>query len=162
MDRYIHRSHPVPDYSVQLFSIHIGQRDIVACEERQPRIIILEIQGIPHPFRKLIDKAKQTFIRTVSGPGNQRVFKFKTQIFIFIFLDFYFPDLTILFLDFHEKTRVCCDKPVIEYICYLLTVHSQQQISRLDTCIHCCTVWLDLVDDDASFHLRSHLKKAVF
>ena len=50
----------------ELIVIHIRQGDIVAHHHAQPPVIILDIQRIPHAFRKLVDKTEQAVIAAMA------------------------------------------------------------------------------------------------
>ena len=53
--------------------VEIGEGDVVAVEERQPEVVILDVEAPPHPLRQLVDEAKHALVgagRNLPSPGR--------------------------------------------------------------------------------------------
>ncbi len=59
MDRDIQRAQPLGDDPRQVLIGHVRKCHIVAMQEREAVVVVLEIQRLPHPRRKLLDETKQ-------------------------------------------------------------------------------------------------------
>ena len=71
----INRLHAVGDDALYILVTHIGKGHIIALQKRKPGIIVLEIQGIPHALRQLIDKTEDTFIAAGTIIVHHAIFK---------------------------------------------------------------------------------------
>ena len=54
----------------------VGEGDIVAHEEAEPGIVILEVEGIPAPGGHLVHEAEQTVVGTWSGESLEAMRRF--------------------------------------------------------------------------------------
>ena len=64
---------------LQLPGREIRQGDIIPLEEAETGVVILEIQGLPHPPGQLIDEAEHAFVHAGPGPVHQVGLKVQTQ-----------------------------------------------------------------------------------
>ena len=52
----------ISDDPLKFVIAHIGEGHIVSLKKTEPGIIVLEIQGFPHPRRHLVNKAENTLV----------------------------------------------------------------------------------------------------
>ena len=68
--------------AVDLPLAEVGKCDIVAKQEGEPLIIILEIQGLPHTRGELVDKAEHAVVGTAVFFVAEISFKIAAERFI--------------------------------------------------------------------------------
>ncbi|PYM06608.1 MAG: hypothetical protein DMD82_08270, partial [Candidatus Rokuibacteriota bacterium] len=61
--RHVERRQALVDDPPERGLVQIGQRDVVAVEEREPVVIVLHVEAPPHTSRKLVDEAEHTLVR---------------------------------------------------------------------------------------------------
>src|SRR3989441_6131962 len=48
----VERREPLLDDALERRLVEIGERDVVAVEERQPEVVVLDVEAPPHPLRE--------------------------------------------------------------------------------------------------------------
>ena len=130
LKRHIDGRKVIFDHTFNIFLAHIGQCNIISLQERKSGIIILEIQRFSHAWRHLIDKTEHTVIAAGTVIIHQAILEFDSKIFIVVFLDFKFPELTIGF--FYQKFYIFIihEITIIKDVLHRLVVDLCQYISR--------------------------------
>ena len=136
----------IADDPVNVMIRHVGQCDIVSLQKAEPRVIVMKIQGIPHPRRHLINKAEDAAVFTGAVLIHQPALKFQPEILHGVFFDLQFPILRFLIgksqlkefrgmlslADHNGKDFLTDHIPVIKNILHLLPVHQKQAVARFD------------------------------
>ena len=58
--------------SCQLRLVEIGQRDVVAVQERQPEVVVLHVEALAHALRELVDEAEDALVGAGGDLGRPR------------------------------------------------------------------------------------------
>lgn len=77
MDGDVDGTNPHLDNPINFLAAEVGHGDIIAEKEGEPVIVILKIQGLPHPRGHLIHKAEDALILAAVLPVHQVGFKFQ-------------------------------------------------------------------------------------
>ena len=120
------------DNAVYLTFLQIRQRYIVSKQERQTRIIILEVKAFSHPFGQLVDKAENTSVGTRMLLVHQICFKFQPDGFILSFSNLNGPFFPNLILQNNRQMPVRLIKPIIQNITYLIAIDRDKGFPRLN------------------------------
>src|SRR5439155_770002 len=73
VDGDVERREPLLDDALERRLVEIGERDVVAVEERQPEVVVLDVEAPPHPLRELVDEAEHALVRAgrdLARPGR--------------------------------------------------------------------------------------------
>ena len=60
--RHVERRQPLLDDTRELRFLQIGERDVVAVQERQPEVVVLDVEALAHPLRQLVDEAEHALV----------------------------------------------------------------------------------------------------
>jgi hypothetical protein len=115
MHRYIHGGNVHFDYAVDVLVGHIGKGHVVSVEKREARIVILEVKSLAHSLRKLIDKAKDTFVVTGVLLVHKGRFKIKPDVVVLPLTDDRVVDLPVS-LDNYVEMRIGKVKSIVEHV----------------------------------------------
>ena len=116
---------------------HIGKRHIISLKKRQSGIVIFKIQGIPHPFRHLVDEAENAFISAGPVLIHQAGVKLQPDLLVRVLLDLQFPLLSVRLLDKEQEFLILRIKLIVKYILYFLSVDGQKSVSGPDAQFIC-------------------------
>ena len=72
VDADVERAETLGDDALEVGFGEAGQRGEVAVQERQPVVVVLEVEGAPHPFRQLVDEAERAVVVTRPHPVEHR------------------------------------------------------------------------------------------
>ena len=116
------------DDAVDLVVLHIGHGDIVAEQEGQPLVVVLEVEALPHPRRELVDEAEHTVV----GAGVLLVAQIGGKVTAkgaaLLPPDIPFPDAVC-----HPRLEVEAlavgIKIVVQRVVQLVAVHAQQLVA---------------------------------
>ena len=67
----VERRQPLLDDPLEVRVVEVGQRDVVAVQEREPVVVVLDVEALAHPPRQLVDEAEHALVgagRDVAGP----------------------------------------------------------------------------------------------
>ena len=106
----------------------VRQRHIVAQQKTQPRIIVLEIHGLPHPFGKLVDKAEDAVVGAGTGPVHQVGLKVQSQILAFVLADLHRTLLPFRGPEHNGETAVIGIELIVQYVPYGISVDGDHRI----------------------------------
>ena len=106
----------------------VRQRHIVAQKKTQPRIIVLEIHGLPHPFGKLVDKAEDAVVGAGTGPVHQVGLKVQSQILAFVLADLHRTLLPFRGPEHNGETAVIGIELIVQYVPYGISVDGDHRI----------------------------------
>ena len=76
VDGHVERRQALLDDARQVRLVEIGQRDVVAVEEREPEVVVLHVEASPHSLRQLVDEAEHALVgarRDLGGPGRHEL-----------------------------------------------------------------------------------------
>ena len=116
LHRYVDGSQLHTDDSLYVPLLHIGQGNVISLQERKPGIVVLKIQGLPHPRRHLVDKAEYAFVAARTVIAHQAVFKLHPQVIIILLVDFQQPLFSVRFSYDHLNVLILNQIPVVKYI----------------------------------------------
>ena len=116
VNRHINRAYVHFYNSVNFVLCNICQRDIVAEQKRKSAVIILKIERLTHPLRKLVNKAENAFITARMLFVHKIGFKLKTDFLIFSLGHFYGTNIFVLILNLKSKLAVHLIESVIKNI----------------------------------------------
>ena len=72
--RHVERRQPLLDDARELRLLQVGERDVVAVQERQPEVIVLDVESLAHPLRQLVDEAEHALVGAGGDlPGPRRL-----------------------------------------------------------------------------------------
>ena len=66
VDAHVQRPEPLGDHPLEVGFGEAGERREVSVEERQPVVVVLEVEALPHALRQLVDEAERAVV--VAGP----------------------------------------------------------------------------------------------
>ncbi len=124
---------------------HIGQSDIVALQKRKPGVVVLEIQGFPHPRRHLVDKTENALIAAGPVVAHQAAFKLCAQFLVVVLVDLQKPFLAVCLSHKHFHILVLHQITIIEHILYFIAVDRKEHIARLNAHLLCNGAGNDLL-----------------
>ena len=127
----------------------VGKGDVIAHQERQAGVVILEIQALAHTLGQLIDEAKDALVGAALLPIHQVGLKIQAQVFA---LGLFNDQLHLLTVPFQHQfyLAVVAVKFIIQHVADDVTVDAHQAIAGLDAV---CMGRTALVD---TCNLRSH------
>jgi hypothetical protein len=128
MDRYVQRAEAQREYSFPVLFPEVGQRDVVAVEERSSEIIISDIQAPPTAVRHLIDKAEDALISAL--PDGER-FKPNSQRIIGVFFDANGAGGPVPTEDLDRQTFIGNEELIVDAIADHASVDRNEPVSRL-------------------------------
>ncbi len=76
VDGHVERRQALLDDARQVRLVEVGQRDVVAVEEREPEVVVLHVEASPHSLRQLVDEAEHALVgarRDLGGPGRHQL-----------------------------------------------------------------------------------------
>ena len=130
LKRDVNGLQPVSYNPFNIMVAHIGQSNIIPLKERKPGIIILEIQGIPHSLRHLINKTEDAFIIAGTILIHEPPAEINPQLFIGIFLNLQLPLFSVRLFDQQNDLFILHVKLIIKNVFNLMPVNLQKLISR--------------------------------
>ena len=130
VNRYIHRADVHIYYPLHLGVGEIGQRDIIAEKEREPRVVILEIEAVPQPLRELVDKTKDAFIFAAVLLIHEVCLKLKPDIVALILMDDDQLRAAVRVLQNKPQLAVVEIEAVVEHVVYLFAVDAYKLVAR--------------------------------
>ena len=86
MYRNVYRRDVHLNDALNLALADVGECDVISVKEGKARVIVLEIAGLPHSGRILVDEAEDAFVLAGLLFVHKRGCKFKTDIKIVFFL----------------------------------------------------------------------------
>ena len=110
--------------------VHVGQCDIIPLQKGKPGVVILKIQGFPHPRRHLVNKAEDALVTARAVVAHQTVFKLHAQIFVVILVDFQKPLRAVRLAHKYFHILVLHQITVVEHILYFLVIHGKKDVAR--------------------------------
>ena len=87
MDRDVDGGDAQVDDPLHLPGGEVGQGEVVAQQEGQPGVVVLEVEGGPHPRGHLVHKAEDAVVGAGPGPVHEVGLKLQPQILPLAFAD---------------------------------------------------------------------------
>ena len=109
----------------------VGQGGIVAQQEAEPLVVVLDVEGRPHVGRHLIHKAEQAVVGAAVHLVHQIGGEVQPQIAALLLTDGDRPLLPVLCKPQHHH-RIIAVKPVVQHIHNVVAVDLQQLFAHGD------------------------------
>ena len=77
VDGDVERGEPLRLDALQLLLVEVGQRDVVAVQERQAEVVVLHVEALAHAARQLVDEAEDALVR--AGRDLRRLRRLERQ-----------------------------------------------------------------------------------
>lgn len=109
----------------------VGQGDVIAEQEGQAAVVVLEIQTFPHTGGHLVDEAENAFVPAGMLLVHQIGLKIQADILLICLTE---PHPPRALLRFQHKLQpgIHQIKPIVQHIFHGMAVYADQPISRLD------------------------------
>ena len=111
--------------------VNVRERNVVAEQEREPVVIILKVEGFPHPLGQLVDKAEDTLVPAGALLVHQIGGKLQAQRGV-LGLD----QLQLIGLSpscqAQAQLPLRLEKPVIQHVHNVVAIDAHKHIPRLD------------------------------
>ena len=117
--------------AVDLPVVDIGEGDVVAEQEGEPVVVVLEIEGLPHAFGQLVDKAEHTLVPAGALPVHEVGLKFQAQAGVLGLGQVYGEGLSRPG-EPDPQFLLCLEKAVVQHVHDLVAVEGHQHVPRLD------------------------------
>ncbi len=72
VDADVQRAQPLGDHTLEVGLGEAGERGEVAVEEREPVVVVLQREALPHPLRQLVDEAERAVVVAGAHPVEHR------------------------------------------------------------------------------------------
>ena len=136
MEGDIDRFQMIADNPVDIMVRHVGQGNIIPLQKTQAGVVVVEIEGFPHPRGHLVDKAEDAAVAAGAVFIHKPALKFNSEILPVILFDLELPLFSGLkaaraFPDHGGQRLILGEIAVVEYILHRLPVHADQFIPRL-------------------------------
>ena len=112
-------------YALQLALGEVRAGDVVSREEREARVIVLEVERFAQALRQLVDEAENAAVRAAGRAVHQVRLKVQSGVFALFFADVNGPGIAEL----HRELFVVRPVFIIEHIADLVPVDKMQLIS---------------------------------
>ena len=76
-----------PADSVDVLVVHIGHGNIIAEKEREPGVVVLEVEGFPHSLRKLVDEAEDALVGAAMLFVHEVGLEFEADVLVLLLPD---------------------------------------------------------------------------
>ena len=133
MDGDVDRADVHIDDALHLVLGQVRQRDIVAEQERQTAVVILEIQAVTHTGRQLIDEAEDALVAAGALLIHQIIGELQPQFLELLLFDAHGAPVSLRRFHDQLQTRIRDEEAIIQHIVDLAPVDRQQLIARVQT-----------------------------
>ncbi|CDC73544.1 unknown [Candidatus Colimorpha enterica] len=130
MDGDIHRGHLHFDDARDIVFVHVGQGYVVAHQEGEAGVVVLEVKRLSHSRRELVDEAENALIAAGALFVHEKRIELKPDIVVSRLFYRYFQKLGAA-VDEQAHPRFGDIIPVIEDVVYVLSVDTDKVISAL-------------------------------
>ena len=121
------------DDALRLALGEVRERDVVAHEEAQARVIVLKIERVAHIRRHLIDKAEQAVVRAGARLVHQVGIKIEAEILALLLFDRQVACGPVGLAQPETHRRIVAEKAVVQHVDDLVMIDHQQLFAGADT-----------------------------
>ena len=109
----------------------IGQGDVIAQQEAEPGVIILEVHGGAHALGQLVNEAEDAAVGAGPGRVHQVAFKVQAQVAPLVLQQMDVILLPIRAAQQHIQFAVIGEELIVQHVQYSVVVDGQHRVSRL-------------------------------
>ncbi len=116
--------------------MQVGQRDEVAVQEGQARVVVLEVQRLPHSGGELVDEAEDALVLAGVLSVHQRRFKIQSDIVVFALMN---DNLKRTAVPHQSQPHLGIgkEKAVVQHVGDLAPVDCAEKVSRAHSVAVC-------------------------
>ena len=111
----------------------VGQGEVIPHEKAEPRVVILEIQALPHPLGHLVHKAENAVVSAGAGPVHEIGLKLQAQVLALLLADMHSAAAAVRLLERQDQPWIIGVKFIVQHVHHRLAVDLQQCLARPDT-----------------------------
>ena len=108
----------------------VGQRDVVSHHQRQPPVVVLDVERLAHAGRHLVNEAKRAFVAAEARLAHQRGRKDKAKRLFFSLADGDFTRRALRVLHGQHNAPLCGEKLIIHLVQHRFAVDCAKRIAR--------------------------------
>ena len=131
LDGYVYGAYMQGDDALHLARGEVRERDIVAEEEAQARVVVLEIHGFAHTARELVNEAEHAGIRAGARLIHKIALKIEAEVAALALLHIQLILAAVRSFQADLQRLVIREELVIEHVEDLVAVDGNDSISRL-------------------------------
>ena len=131
VDRDIDGADVQVDDALDLALGEVRERDVVAGEKAQPRVVVLEVERLAHPTRELVDKAEQAVVPAGTGAVHEVALEFQSQLAALRLFDLHGAAAPVFVLKLDRQACVVTEELVVEDVDDLPAVDGDELFTRM-------------------------------